>query len=412
MRTIVNGKIQYWLLALFFAYRPISLTINIDKGNNILAILEYLLLFYLLANDSLFRKVCSYKLCIIWFLLISYHFFNNIYQNVPRDYSIMSMFNSLFNCYFIMVYTCYLALKNEKKTLWYMLGGYLVFIILAALKAAETSDYTFGAEGERLNGPIHLTQMGATAGMIFCIFAYLKNIYRLRWLIVFLLSAIPIVVIIAVGSRNGLMFMFVGMVALVVAPMFRKLSFSKTIRLVIGILVLIYIANYFFENTYVGERLMTTNEQVDEIPPEFQVETGTILDMLGDRTWYYVVGWDNFINNPLFGIGYDNFRYVNETIWIVHPEYMLQIAEGGLVAICLFFTFILVMGYNLFKKFFTNHDARSTICCMFYLMTIIACFSTQITHSVQYWPLLGFCLSTFIVSTKPIDKKETSLIIY
>ncbi len=65
-----------------------------------------------------------------------------------------------------------------------------------------------------------------------------------------------------------------------------------------------------------GERMvaLSSGEETGQY-----IKTGTILDLLGERAIYYIVGWSNFLENPLFGIGLWNYQMYAKVVFLHLP---------------------------------------------------------------------------------------------
>ncbi len=405
LKEEIDDRYQYWALSFFFAYGPITLFLNLDKGQNLSFLIQVLLLCFTYDRCALFRSVFKYKLNVIWLLLALYHWFNHGIQGVPHEYNYIDVFIPLFQCYFLLVWTCYLALKDTSRTIKFMLIGYMSYISLAALNAMIMSGYSFSSIGEeeRLSGGIHLTQMGAAAGLTVFIIALLYHHSKYPILKVLPFLIVPLVIVIMAASRNGLIITIVGLSCLFIADLFTPQKSSKKLfTLLLLAIPVTLVVFYLLQETYVGERLLGTKEQSESLSDSIDYQTGTFLDYLGDRTWYYVLGFSNFLDHPIFGIGFYNFKHYNDAPFIMHPEYMLEIAEGGLMACVLFFTFILSLLYYMTKLFVCYRNEMSFILLLFVLITIMTCFSTTICHDIQYWPLIGLCIASIMKVEKRI----------
>ncbi len=420
LKQDIDDRYQYWALSVFFAYRPLALLLSFDKGQNLCLMIQILLLVVLYSRDVLFQEVIKNKINIAWLLLLLYHWLNHGLQGVPHDNSYIDVLVPLFQCYFLLVWTCYLALKDLSKTLYFMLIGYLLFIVLAATLAIMTSGYSFSSmegDDERLSGSIHLTQMGATAGLTVFVVALLRHCSNFPIKKILPILSIPLLIVIMAASRNGLLLTFAGFFCIFLADLFsKKTSSKKIVNLLLISIPILLVAYLILQETYVGERLLGTKEQSENMSGVMEYKTGTILDYLGDRTWYYVLGFSNFLEYPIFGIGYSHFKLYNDAPYILHPEYMVELAEGGLVATGLFLFFLLSILYYLLKFFVTTRSEISVTLLFFLLMTLMACLSTTINHDIQYWPLFGLCVAMIMKNEEKInyitEKAVLGLLLY
>ena len=111
---------------------------------------------------------------------------------------------------------------------------------------------------------------------------------------------------------------------------------------IISLLIFLY-----FGDTLLGERLLGTVEQTELVESDNPAE-GTIFEHYGDRGIYYVLGWRLFLENFIWGIGLLNF---NEYYYTVnHVEYMIQLAELGIIGFIFYILFNSMILKNIVKK--------------------------------------------------------------
>ena len=387
-----NSIWEWILLPIIISYTSLAYFVDLDKGQNIRFLAEITIFAITYSKNVSFRQIVHNKLILIWLVLILYHWINHGVQNVEHEYSYLAVLNSPFNCWFTMVWVAYLYQKDACKTLNYCVSGFLLFITLSAY--VDIYGDVVNEHENRLSGAIHTTQLGQSAGLLVLLAVYTRfhnKVYYLQTIIIIIISA---VIMLAAGSRNGMFSFFMGIISLQLAPLFgEKIELRNIFLTVFWGIIVFYLFDFFLYDTHAGERLLGTKEQAETFD---EYETGTILDILGDRTWYYVVGWANFLQNPLIGIGFENFRHYNNTIWICHPEYMVHIAEGGLIAICLFFPFMFLLTKYTIRNYIQNRTEESFVLCLFVCVMLFACLSATIHKDIQYWPFIGICIANII----------------
>jgi len=164
---------------------------------------------------------------------------------------------------------------------------------------------------------------------------YIKK-YPLHFLVA--ASLLTAYLIMRLGCRTAFIEMF--MIAFALGLIALKRTKFKLVYVVAAITVaVLFLANLdtFFESTMMGQRMSETNEQIE-------LNSGTILDYFGDRGPFYYFGFMEFLNSPIWGIGLKNFganNVYNE--FSCHSEYMVNLAETGIVGAVLFLTFIVCL---------------------------------------------------------------------
>lgn len=132
------------------------------------------------------------------------------------------------------------------------------------------------------------------------------------------------------GSRNGLLVVCFALVMLLVA----YISKGNVLKMLFFI-VLAFVGYNYLQTTEIYVRLMNVSSEYSLI------QTGTVWDkILGDRIYYYIIGFQNFLDNPIYGIGLLNFQEYNYYKYPLHTESMTHLAEGGLIGITLYILFL------------------------------------------------------------------------
>jgi hypothetical protein len=159
------------------------------------------------------------------------------------------------------------------------------------------------------------------------------------------LSALPISFIILLGSRMGFTAVSILIMGLILLSKKPNKTFSST-KILILTPFIILILNLILFNTVLGERLLNTSNQNKTLtsnPAE-----GTVFENFGDRGVYYILGWKAFLEKPVFGIGLKNFTQYWSSV--LHVEYMIQLAELGIVGFLIYFKFLMKIFNELRRK--------------------------------------------------------------
>ena len=74
---------------------------------------------------------------------------------------------------------------------------------------------------------------------------------------------------------------------------------------------------------------------------QFQLEDNLLTRVFGERSIYFYEGVELFENNPLWGVGYNNYILYSKYGTRCHVEYITQLAEGGIFGAALYLLFLL-----------------------------------------------------------------------
>ena len=252
-------------------------------------------------------------------------------------------FKMIFDSVFFMWLVVYLSQVNFDKTIWILFIGFYLYTLLCFFNESMSAS-------ERLGGVINANTIGLNAffATAFALFLYVRKKIKLLSLVILLI--LPFFVAIQTGSR-----MTLGASLFIIAGTFIVSRDKKNIlSLIAGIFILVVIAiitYYILEHTLVGERLAGTSTQVEG----GQLETGTILDLFGDRGFQYYVSWPYFLDNLVTGIGLRHWAEDGPTGYVCHSEYLTMYLENGLIGIALYAAFY----YQIIKRLLQRKAATA-----------------------------------------------------
>lgn len=401
-------RFPFFFLSFLIASQPICIFTNISPSGQLVCILSIISIIYLSKKDNLMIATIKNKYCKIWIALIVYHLFNAIFKGIVYDRSVSLVSNyslffaSIFNCYFTMIYTIYCLKKNSQKALYYGLWGYLLFLLFA-FSLAEFDDTS---QGERLSGAIYSTQFAQAAGMALLFLVFYHYNQRLRISTTLYYSILPILAIILCGSRNGFGLLLLAVFAFFMGKLFlNKLSSSKIISLILFSVLIYYGINQILENTVLGERILQSKDYNDEL----NAETGTILDYLGDRSIYYLVGWSNLLENPISGIGLFNYVNYNHSEFPLHSEYLTHLTEGGIVGAFIYLLFIGGLFKRIIKMFLANKNSDNILILILFMSYLSLGVTAREFYYIQFYPILGLCI---YYSCEHYENRDRNLLAY
>ena len=359
------------------------------------AFIASVMFFLTSAHDPILKKMINNKMSVIWGLLLLYHFVNAWIKHVPvRD--VFLLFISMFDLYTMLILSGFLYLKNEQKALKSFVWGCALFVIMGFATGVSMG------EGGRLTNAgdfvshININQFAPVVGFFLLFFVYYAFLTRKSLSFTILIAIAPIIVIVLAGSRNGLLFLLAFMISLIFGPLAgKRVSFMRIFVTIVGVAIIWLGYDYILDNTVLGERIQYTTEQAERS----DLETGIgILDAMGDRGIFYVKGWSDFLSHPFTGIGYNNFANVHrESLGLsLHTEYMIHLAEGGLIASVLYIFFYFLLIKNLWKIWSVEHvSTLFVLLCSVFVYLLVGLTAREFMY-IQFYPMMGLWIATII----------------
>ena len=328
-------------IALAVLWNPITVWyLHIDSAARIplfFFLLSFILLFKEIGKYTLKRPVTIYLFVAIYMVINGFANDSGAIYEKNGNYLILT---HILEPVLTMMIIVVLARKNFAQTIKWMAWILFFFCILCL----RNSDYD---DGDRLNSEINANEIAIHCAICFGLFLlmFFRNKGWTSWAFI-VFAFVPIYVIMKTGSRMAL-----GMATLMILfawlSKYGNLNFKNIILIIVFGGVLAYGGNYILDNTMIGDRLMATTEQGEEL----EISTGTILDYYGDRGLQYYFSWSYFLENPVTGIGFHKWQLYSPTEHVCHSEYMVQYVECGLIAFIPYVFFLLSLFYILLSKF-------------------------------------------------------------
>lgn len=150
----------------------------------------------------------------------------------------------------------------------------------------------------------------------------------------YLMLVMPIISIIITASKKtflSLIIFAIGYVWITRA----KHQIYNMVRYALFLTVLVIGFVYVINNTPVGKRMIDSFEKTSQAK-----STNRMLD---NRINQYITGWQVFLKNPINGVGLANYVYASGYDTPLHSEYMVQIAEGGIIGSCIFILYYIII---------------------------------------------------------------------
>lgn len=167
----------------------------------------------------------------------------------------------------------------------------------------------------------------------------------------------------------------------------QKLSF-KTIYITLLIGLLLYVLSDLFQSSDLWIRFSNANKE----SATSDYKDNLFLSLMDDRAIMYVTGWDIFCNNLWFGIGLRNYLNSGFYAYTLHTEYMVQMAECGIIGSTLFLWFYLKMAKGLVRGV-KLHSSEALVYFGGYMTIVFMSFTAWTYNQPIFWICIGFILA-------------------
>ncbi len=304
---------------------------QIDGAGRIYMILSAMVMLANLPNNK-FRAVGKSPVCLVWLLWIIYTILNKLRAGIPPMDNI-PMFSFIFVYLilpFLSLWVAAYEMQTHPRMLLRTLLGIFIVYLLWGLYVVRSIPAGVDRGSGVLGNEFALACLSVITVSCLC---YNLSLIKARTLLFILACSAAAIFIMA--TRKA----FAGAVIILcffyVSRNF-KFTFFNLVKICTMFLFLYSVTMYVMQNTEIGERFMSIEEDAEK----FNTTDSALLSMLGDRAYFYIEGWELFLQHPFLGIGIDNFRTVTDYPMPIHSEYMVQLAENGLVGSLLYFIFI------------------------------------------------------------------------
>lgn len=386
--TCLSSKINYLFLAYVLVWPALNKTILPIDGAGRIGLLLFLVSLFFNVFERGFKESLNIKPILIWFVWVLYvtvawlWFGHNVTESfearsVPR---VTFVFTRFVTPFYAMLLTAYEMGRNENSLLKWILCCYLAFILLGTFCGA--SDIT--DDGRVMSVLGNELPLGAMS--MFFLASFMNMQGRLKSRYVVLLFLVAFLCILSAATRKA----FIG---LLIISLFWLIAKNKMYKprylLVLTIVLLLFYCGiqYVLDNTALGERFSGT----DDAAEIYNTSGIPILNFLGDRAIFYIMGWEVFLEHPWFGIGVSNFQVETGYPLPIHSEYIVQLCEGGIIGSVLFILFYL----NLLKCIMQVKKSNFGIYLLF-LSLILTVLFINLTAWTYQFPHYFICFGLII----------------
>lgn len=409
------NKIQYIYIILIILWTPVTFIFHVDAMGRIKMLFTFLTLFILCRDhvngyEQCFR-INSVKIMMILIVYMAINYLTFFMPSVdpkPGE-KLVKIFNLIYPFIAMTIVIMEIAKGRAQKIFNVVIFSYYLWmLVLLAFMGVSGESMRLNIEG------IDSNEYAFVASLIVFLLYIKCSRYGMSISKAIILSILPTVLMVLAGSRTG-----AGCFAIILFTIFieqsKRLNAKKVFLMLIALIVLSGGYVYVMENTTLGTRLsnVTKQSQGNEM-----LETGTALDMLGDRGIFYYLGYQQFEKEPVHGIGLTNFQKKGIYGWnnlfiVIHSEYMVQLAECGLIGFSLLIMFL----YSLWRRIKNQKGnklpvPKATLYSALAMVVLIAFFFwtyDRIYIFIFYGIIIGY--TQYSVVSKKIIKSHQTLAI-
>lgn len=333
MTSVSNYKsfINYLFIFLAINYNLlVKFVVKIDyTGYGLI----FLSLIVFLTNFSAIQRLQSKKPIVFWLIWCIFALINYYLHPHYTTISIITLYRKIFIPLILMTIVVYEYKRNSSKLIWICFYTHIIYLLLGCYFDTGILYRDIIEDNELGNAYATISSFS------FFYLAILNNLKRINTPL-FLIILLAIFLVLAMsGTRKA----FGSGVILFTFWVISQLKF-KSIRswFWVGLFIAggLWGYNYLIEHTYMGYRMEVLDAQQEEY---IYGNIPGFLSILGDRAPLYYFGFLIFMSNPVLGVG---LSQANVEGAYIHSEYVVQLAENGIVGFALFVS----LYYWIFKK--------------------------------------------------------------
>ena len=381
--------INYFYIIFVILWMPLSQTIiNFDGKGRMIVFLTFFVIILNFISNRRFQFLLFSKPIIFWGIWVIYSCINLINKGYQGEepYLFFIVLN-LIVPFVVMILDSLEWGYDNLKILKYLLYTFVVYGLLTL----ALFDDSFSFTGDRnINTVGNFGPLNTMFVVFYSAILFVNKKLKLKNFLFYIIFALLIILLIA--TRKA----FVAVLIMIIFTIISQINISvrNIIRLLAFSLIIFFSTNLILKSTTMGERF----SEIEDVGQNFNTTSNQFLDLLGDRAFFYIEGWNQFLKSPITGIGINNFMSLTDTNYSIHSEYMVQITEGGIIGTLLFLFFYYWLIFNLYKSFRKNRE--TTFVLIGGLIAIIFVNATAWTYAFpQYFACFGI-ITGYLINTR------------
>ena len=360
-----------------------TLFLPIDAAGRMYMILASITLLYNI-NKRTFISTIKIKPILTWLLWGIYVavMWLIIGKNSTNLDSSGFIFLKIFLPIISLIVSCYETRKNPRKFIVFLFYIYLIYVIIGVL-FEKGSNYEWERGGALLGNSLPLTAVCTCFIASLCEYKGWIKKYML-----YLCFALAMVCILTTATRKAFFALFIIVILWYIAKN-SKFNIGSIIKLSFFAIAIYYVARIILSNTLLGERLFEAATNTNS----YNTTNSKFLELLDDRAIFYIEGWLLFTENPMTGIGLRNFMIDFGYEHPIHSEFMVQIAETGIIGTTLYIIFYISIIRLILKTRRNKSNSNIFLIMLGFIITILFISLTSWTYEFsRYYVIFGLII--------------------
>lgn len=297
--------------------------------------------------------------------------------------------NSLIKPFITMLVAYNTFRMDSDRTIKSLFYCWLVFVAIGIVTMQGHTRDVMGEDVTRQSNEMGNTFINASIFLLmFAFYALNKGLIKINIFIVACL--IEILAIVLSGSRKGMLSIFIIFFMSYVGKK-TDMSMKQFVRISFIAMIAYMVVQIIMTYTVAGLRIQAGLEEEEYADNWF-------LSKMGDRAFMYDYGWELFLENPLTGIGLQNFRWQNALgiELALHTEYMVQICECGIIGSVLFLIFYYGMAKRIVLLLISGANKQETFVLLatFTGFLMMSFFAWTYSH-IYFFLFFGFIYAVY-----------------
>ncbi len=360
-----------------------TLFLPIDAAGRMYMILASITILYNI-NKSAFISTIKIKPILTWLLWGIYVavMWLIIGKNSTNLDSSSFIFLKIFLPIISLIVSCYETRKNPRKFIVFLFYLYFIYVVIGAIFEQEsTSIWERG--GTVLGNSLPLTAVCTCFIASLCEYKGWIKKYML-----YICFALAMVCILTTATRKAFFALFIIIILWYIAKN-KTFNIVSIIKLSLFAIVIYYVIITILNNSLMGERFFeaTTTEN------RYNTTDNAFLELLDDRAIFYIEGWLLFLREPIFGIGLRNFMVVFGYEHPIHSEFIVQIAETGIIGATLYIFFYISIVRLILRTRQNKSNSNIFLIMLGFIITILFISLTSWTYEFsRYYIIFGLII--------------------
>lgn len=276
-----------------------------------------------------------------------------------------------------------------------VMSYYIVGCVTMAIRTLLSTPVSSWGSGRLVLTTYHVNEMAnmCTYAAIMAMAFLFKDITKKRKLVYGIALLLMVFLIILSAAKKNMLCLPVMLVVVFFISQKSMGKFMSNLLLAVIVIwiVLIVASEYMDIFEFAFDRLSNIESLI--------TGSGIIDKSTSEREYLMSTAVEVFKNNPIFGVGINNYRFFNNIGYYAHNNYLELAASLGIIGVIIYYSMYVCIGLNLFLYWKMNskfHNAAIT--------TLILCLSIldlmQVTYYYEFAHIIIAVISTMCLITR------------